>query len=238
MLTIIQSGLEQLHLPTEAAPRLALYGKKLLEQNQVMNLTAITQPEQVARLHMLDCAAVAAQVELAGKRVLDVGTGAGFPGMVLQCLEPTCSVTLLDSLEKRIHWLQTLAPQLGAEGVTCIHGRAEELGQDPAYREQFDVVTSRAVADLSLLLELCLPFVKEGGLFVAMKSVESGVEVEAAGRAVSILGGRLLPAVDYVIPGTDITHRLVRVEKVRPTPAKYPRRFAKMKKEPLDKAKK
>lgn len=233
MNAILQEGLRDLNLPARGAEPLNRYGKALIEQNKVMNLTAITQPEQVARLHMLDCAAVAALVPLEGKRVLDVGTGAGFPGMVLKVVCPGCQMTLLDSLEKRIRWLQGLAPALGAEDVTCVHGRAEELGQNPDWRERFDVVTSRAVADLSVLAELCLPFVRVGGLFVAMKSVDSGEEVNAAGRAVSILGGRLLPGMDYTIPGTDVTHRLICVEKLRPTPEKYPRRFAKIRSKPL-----
>lgn len=230
---IIETGLAALELPTEAAPKLALYGEKLLQQNQVMNLTAITDPVQVARLHMLDCAAIAAHVPLEGKKLLDVGTGAGFPGLVLKVLVPDCAVTLVDSLEKRVHWLAEVAPLLAAEDVRCLHGRAEELGQSPEFREQFDVVTSRAVADLGILAELCLPFVKVGGVFVAMKSVESGPEVESAGRAISILGGQLLPALDYTIPGTEVSHRLVRIKKVKPTPSRYPRRFAKIKKEPL-----
>lgn len=232
MKDILKEGLTALSLPDTPAEALTRYGEALLEQNQVMNLTAITQPEQVARLHMLDCAAVAGLVPMAGKRVLDVGTGAGFPGMVLKLVVPDCDMTLLDSLDKRVRWLETLAPALGAE-VRCVHGRAEELGQNPAWREQYDVVTSRAVADLGMLAELCLPFLKVGGVFVAMKSVDSGDEVNAAARAVSILGGRLLPGLDYTIPGTDVVHRLVRVEKVRPTPAKYPRRFAKIKSKPL-----
>lgn len=233
METIIETGLAALELPTGAAEKLALYGEKLLRQNQVMNLTAITDPEQVARGHMLDCAAVAAHVPLCGKRLLDVGTGAGFPGLVLKLIVPDCAVTLVDSLEKRVRWLAEVAPELGAADTVCLHARAEELGQSPDYRERFDVVTSRAVADLGVLAELCLPFVKVGGIFVAMKSVESGPEVDAAGRAISILGGQLLPAVDYRIPGTDVVHRLVRVKKVRPTPPQYPRRFAKIKKAPL-----
>lgn len=230
---IIEEGLKELGLPAGAAPKLALYCRRLLEQNRVMNLTAITEPERAARLHMLDCAAVAAHVPLGGKLLLDVGTGAGFPGLVLKLAVPDCAVTLVDALEKRVRWLSQLAPELGAADTVCLHGRAEELGQNPAYREQFDVVTSRAVADLSLLAELCLPFVKVGGLFVAMKSVECGPEVDKAGRAVSILGGRLLPAIDYRVPGTDLVHRLVRVKKAEPTPPRYPRRFAKIKKEPL-----
>lgn len=230
---ILREGLQELSYPAESADAIGRYAEALLLQNQVMNLTAITEPEQVARLHMLDCAAAASLLDLDGKQVLDVGSGAGFPGLVWKLLTPGCGMTLLDSLEKRVAWLRTVAPALGAEDVRCVHGRAEELGQDAAWRERYDVVTSRAVADLRTLSELCLPFVKVGGVFAALKSVESGEEVNAAARGISILGGRLLPWKDYTIPGCDVRHRLVLVEKVRPTPAKYPRRFAKIKSKPL-----
>ncbi len=233
METILSAGLEALGLPADGAAALARYGRLLQAQNQVMNLTAITDPEQIARLHMLDCAALAAHVPLSGARVLDVGSGAGFPGMVLKIVVPDCEMTLLDALEKRMRWLASIAPELGAADVVCLHGRAEELGQSPDFREGFDVATSRAVADLAMLAELSLPFVRVGGLFVAMKSVDSRAEVDRAAHAIAVLGGRLLPAVDYTIPGTDVTHRLVRVEKVRPTPGQYPRRFAKIKNAPL-----
>lgn len=230
---ILREGLTALSFPADCADTLEAYAEALLLQNRVMNLTAITEPEQVARLHMLDCAAAAALLELDGKKVLDVGSGAGFPGLVWKLLTPTCEMTLLDSLEKRVAWLRTVAPTLGAGDVRCVHGRAEELGQDAAWREQYDVVTSRAVADLRMLSELCLPFVKVGGVFAALKSVESGDEVNAAAHGISVLGGRLLKWKDYTIPGCEVQHRLVLVEKVRPTPAQYPRRFAKLKSKPL-----
>ncbi len=198
-----------------------------------MNLTAIVNPEQVARLHMLDCAAILNAADFTGKKVLDVGTGAGFPGMVLKLCEPSIDLTLLDALEKRINWLRELAPELGAEGVKSIHGRAEELAADPTYREQFDLVTSRALADLRMLAELTLPFVKVGGLFLAMKGPDSQEEVDRAGRAISMLGGEVRRAYPYTIPGTDVIHKVIPIAKVRETPAKYPRRFAKIKKSPL-----
>ena len=233
MQSILIPGLTALGLNTAAAPALERYGQRLLEQNQVMNLTAITEPEQVARLHMLDCAAVLGAAEFAEKTVLDVGTGAGFPGLVLKLCEPSIRLTLLDSLAKRVNWLETLAPELGAEGVRCVHGRAEELSLQPDWREQYDIVTSRAVADLRVLCELCLPFVKVGGVFLAMKAEDSNEEVNAANRAVSILGGRLLPAWRYIVPGTDVVRKVIRIEKVQATPARYPRRFSKIRKTPL-----
>lgn len=229
----IQAGLTAYGLSPTPAETLSRYCDYLLEQNQVMNLTAITQPEQVADLHMLDCAALLTVADLAGKQVIDVGTGAGFPGLVLKIVEPSIQLTLLDSLQKRVNWLAEIAPRLGAPDVTCVHGRGEEQALLPAFRDQYDVAVSRAVADLSLLTELCLPFVKVGGLFLAMKSDDCQEELDRAGRAISILGGQLKPTARYQIPGTGITRRVVVIEKVAPTPKGYPRRFAKMKKSPL-----
>ena len=233
MESLIAQGLTELGLDAGRAPLLARYGQMLIEKNQVMNLTAITEPDQVARLHMLDCAAVLGCADLKGATLIDVGTGAGFPGMVLKIMEPTLELTLLDSLEKRLNWLQEVCAELGLEGVRFVHARAEEAGHDPAFREQFDFATARAVASMNTLSEICLPYVKEGGRFLAMKSVESGEEVEAAGSAVSKLGGRLEKRFDYVIPGTDVCHRVVPVSKISATPDKYPRRWAKIQKNPL-----
>ena len=232
----IARGLAALGLtpPPQAADQLAEYGRLLLEQNQVMNLTAITQPDQVADLHFLDCAALLTMGEdFRGKRLIDVGTGAGFPGLPLKILEPSLELTLLDSLGKRVTWLERVCGQLGLEQVTCLHARAEEQALQPDYRECFDYATSRAVASLELLCELCLPYVKVGGKFLAMKSVDSGEEVNRAARGISILGGRLLPAFDYEIPGAGVHHRVIMVEKVAPTPKRYPRRWAKIQKAPL-----
>ncbi|MCD8352999.1 MAG: 16S rRNA (guanine(527)-N(7))-methyltransferase RsmG [Clostridiales bacterium] len=233
MQELIEAGLREMDLSPAPGAALARYGQRLLEQNRVMNLTAITEPEAVAQLHMLDCAALLHAADFAQKAVLDVGTGAGFPGLVLKLCQPDIRLTLLDSLDKRVQWLAQTAPALGAEDVTCVHGRAEELALQSAYREQYDIVTSRAVADLRVLAELCLPFLRVGGVFLAMKGPDSGPEVDRAGRAISVLGGRLQTAYVYQIPGTDVTHKVIRVEKVRPTPERYPRRFAKIKKDPL-----
>ena len=237
MRDIIAAGLKELGLsqqvPPEAPELLEAYGRALLEKNQVMNLTAINQPDQVARLHMLDCAALLRCARFEGKTLLDVGTGAGFPGLPLKILCPTLEVTLLDSLGKRIHWLREVSDQLGLSGVTTLHARSEEQALVKGFRDSFDVVTARAVADLRLLAELCLPFVKVGGVFLAMKSVDCGPEVESAAHAVKLLGGRVRDQVDYPIPGTEITHRVVVIEKVAPTLKGYPRRWAKIQKEPL-----
>ena len=237
MKELISSGLAELGLagsvPADAAQRLARYGELLIEQNKVMNLTAITEPHDVATLHMLDCAPLLDCGRLHGKSLIDVGTGAGFPGMVLKILCPTLDITLLDGLQKRLDWLESISGELGAEGLTLIHGRAEEYGLDSAYRQQFDFATARAVADLRLLCEMCLPFVKVGGRFLAMKSVECGDELEQARPAVEKLGGRIAGCHDYQVPHTDVTHRVVVIEKVSDTPSGYPRRWAKMQKSPL-----
>lgn len=228
---ILRQGLETLGLPTDAIPQLQQYAKLLLETNKVMNLTAITDPKDVATLHFLDCAALLTLADFHGKTVVDVGTGAGFPGMPLRLVEPTIRLTLLDSLGKRVNFLQTVCDDLGLADVACIHGRAEEFAAE--HRETFDLAVSRAVAALPVLCELCLPLVKPGGKFLAMKSVESDAELAAAQHAIAILGGAVEAVRDYAIPGTDVRHRLIVVEKVKKTPEKYPRMFAKIKKNPL-----
>ena len=233
MNAILTDGLRALGLDPSRAPILEKYGTLLLEGNRVTNLTAITDPDEVARLHMLDCAAVAACVPLAGKRVIDVGTGAGFPGLVLRAVEPSIRLTLMDSLGKRTDWLRETAPLLGGSPVTVIHGRAEEYGRETDFREQFDIVTSRAVADLRMLAELCLPFAAVGGLFLAMKSGDCAAEKAQAAHAIAALGGTLREDRVYSIPGTAITRRIVVMEKTAPTPAQYPRRFARIRKNPL-----
>ena len=231
MEAILREGLTALSLPTEGIPALLRYGALLAEKNQVMNLTAITDPDEVARLHFLDSAALLALADLRGKSVVDVGTGAGFPGLPLKILEPSIRLTLLDAQRKRVDFLREVCGDLGLEDVECVHDRAETFAAE--HREQFDIAVSRAVAALPVLAELCLPLVKTGGRFLAMKSVDCGEELNAAGRAVSLLGGRLEKPLDYGISGTNVRHRLVIMTKILETPKKYPRTFAKIKKNPL-----
>lgn len=234
---IISSGLEELGLtgrvPEDAPVMLSRYGQLLLEKNQVMNLTAIREPEGVARLHMLDCAALLKYCDFQGKTLIDVGTGAGFPGLVLKTLVPSLDVTLLDSLNKRLDWLDETAQALKLSGVRTLHARAEEQALAKGFRDSFDFAAARAVADLRVLCELCLPYVKAGGKFLAMKSTGSDEELAGADHAVRLLGGRVAAVEDYAIPGTGVTHRLIVIEKLAPTLRGYPRRWSKIQKQPL-----
>lgn len=227
----MRDGLSALGLPSDGVPALLRYGALLMEKNKVMNLTAITEPADIAALHFLDSAALLTLADFHGKSVADVGTGAGFPGMPLRILEPSIHLTLLDSLNKRIAFLKEVCADLDLADVACIHARAEEFAA--SHREHFDIVTSRAVASLPLLTELCLPLVKRGGYFLSMKSVDSGGELAASAHAIEVLGGAVERTEDYAIPGTDVRHRLIFIKKVRETPKKYPRTFAKIKKNPL-----
>lgn len=227
----LQSGLAALNLPVEGIPALVRYGDLLIETNKVMNLTAITDPEDVATLHFLDSAALLTLESFSGKSVVDVGTGAGFPGLPLRVLEPSIRLTLLDSLNKRIQFLETVCRELDLPDVACVHARAEEFAAE--HRGSYDLAVSRAVASLPVLAELSLPLVKVGGSFLAMKSVDSDQELAAAETALRTLGGETAQVRDYAIPGTDVRHRLVLVKKIRETPKKYPRLFAKIKKNPL-----
>ena len=228
---LLQEGLAALGLPRDGIPALVRYADLLVEKNKVMNLTAITEPTDIATLHFLDCAALLKLTDFQGKTVADVGTGAGFPGMPLRILEPSIRLTLLDSLNKRIDFLKEVCDDLGFGDVDCVHARAEEFAAE--HREGFDIVTSRAVANLRMLSELCLPLVKVGGTFLSMKSVDSDAELAEAQKAITTLGGRVTEVKDYVIPGTGITHRVIFIQKMKETPQKYPRAFAKIKKSPL-----
>ncbi|NCB63083.1 MAG: 16S rRNA (guanine(527)-N(7))-methyltransferase RsmG [Clostridia bacterium] len=235
MTELLNEGLAALGLTpaADAAEKMTRYASLLLEQNKVMNLTRITEPTEVAQLHFLDSAALLGCSDFKGKNLIDVGTGAGFPGMALRILEPTLSLTLLDSLDKRLNWLGTVCDELGLDHVNRVHARAEEQGLVSGFRDSFDLATARAVAELRLLVELCLPYVKVGGKFLAMKAADCDGELSAAANAIQLLGGKLLPTYTYRIPGADVERRVIMVEKVAPTPKGYPRRWAKIQKTPL-----
>ena len=231
MQELLKKGLRELGLDTEKAETLAHFAALMLAKNAVMNLTRITEPDAVAQLHLLDSAALLRFADLRGKKAVDVGTGAGFPGMPLRILEPDFDLTLLDSLGKRVEWLREACDTLSLRRVECVHARAEEFAAEK--REQFDFALSRAVANLQVLCELCLPLVCVGGRFLAMKSVDSDEEINAAKNAVKTLGGKIAAIEDYTIPTSSVVHRLVIIEKTTPTPKGYPRAFAKIKKSPL-----
>lgn len=231
MLDILREGLSAQGIPAAAAEPLAAYARLVLEKNKVMNLTAITDEAEFARLHLLDSAALLGAADFADKRVVDVGSGAGFPGVPLRILCPTAQVTLLDATAKRVDFLRESCEAMGLEGVECVHARAEEFAAQQ--RERFDLAVSRAVAALNVLCELCLPLVRPGGRFLAMKSTRSDEELAEAKHAIETLGGALERVVDYTIPTSDVTHRVIVIEKKRPTPKQYPRAFGKIKKSPL-----
>lgn len=231
MTALLREGLRELGLDESRAETLERFAALLLKKNEVMNLTAITEPEAVTQLHLLDSAALTQFVDLSGKTVVDVGTGAGFPGMPLRILKDDFDLTLLDSLGKRIAWLEEVCGTLGLKRVECVHTRAEEFAA--GHRESYDLAVSRAVAQLNVLCELALPLVKVGGQFLAMKSVDTEEEIAAAKGAIKTLGGKIVKVGDYTIPTSGVTHRVVVIEKVSPTPPRYPRAFAKIKKQPL-----
>lgn len=226
------SGLPELNITLSEGQteQFCRFGEALIEKNKVMNLTAITEPGEVAKLHFLDCLSLLNVQDFREKTVVDVGCGAGFPGVPLKLGEPSIHLTLLDSLKKRIDWLSQVLPELGVE-AECVAARAEEYAA--SHREEYDFAVSRAVARMNLLSELCLPLVKVGGAFVAMKAVDSDEEISQAARGIAMLGGKVEKILDYTVPGTDTVHRAVVIRKVKKTPPQYPRRFAKIKQSPL-----
>lgn len=226
----LDQGLEALNLPLSPQQRQTLcdFGAAVIRQNEVMNLTAITEPTQVARLHLLDSLTVLRTVNLAGKRLIDVGCGAGFPGVPLAIACPEAEITLLDSLGKRIKWLEQTLPQLGVR-AECMTARAEEAVAER--REQYDYATSRAVARLNILLELTAPYVKVGGAVLAMKGAAAQEELAECTHAIKALGLRLEEVKQFPIDGT--AHAVIVLRKVSPTPRAYPRRYAKIKQSPL-----
>ena len=229
---ILKSGFDALGLPLHdaALARFRQYAALLDARSRVMNLTAIRGEAETARLHFLDCAAVLTKADLKNASVIDVGTGAGFPGLVLKIAEPSIRLTLLDSQQKRVQFLEEVCAALSLDDVVCLHARAEEA---PELRESFDFAASRAVARLDVLAELCLPFVKVGGAFLAMKGPGAAEELAAAASAIETLGGGEAEILPYDLPGADTAHNVIRIRKLAPTPPKYPRRWAKIQKNPL-----
>ena len=230
MLDTLREGLPGLglELPLSLQETLCAFGDAMVKQNEVMNLTAITAPDAVAKLHLLDSLTVLCAADLAGKTLIDVGCGAGFPGVPLAIACPEAKVTLLDSLGKRMKWLEEILPQLGV-CAQCVTARAEEAVA--TRRESYDFATSRAVARLNILLELTAPYVKVGGAVLAMKGSAAAEELEEATSAIKKLGLKLEKVHTFPIDGAD--HCVIVLRKVCPTPTRYPRRFAKSKQQPL-----
>ncbi len=230
MLKTLKEGLPLLgiELPEDRQNALCDFGRGVVKQNEVMNLTAITEPTQVAKLHLLDSLSLLTLADLRGKRLIDVGCGAGFPGVPVKIACPEVKLTLLDSLAKRMNWLESYLPQLGIE-AEFVTARAEEAIANR--REQYDFATSRAVARLNILLELTAPYVKVGGAVLAMKGTAAEEELEEAKGAIKKLGLKLEKVQAFAVD--DTAHTVIVLRKIAHTPPQYPRRYAKIKQSPL-----
>ena len=222
----------QLSFTEEQLAQFTRYYELLVETNKVMNLTAITEPEEVAVKHMVDSLLVY-EDGMQGKTLVDVGTGAGFPGVPLKIYCPSLRVTLVDSLGKRLRFLEQVIDELGLKGIRCEHLRAEDAGRSKKHREQYDYVTARAVARLSVLSEYCLPLAKKGGQFIALKGSRFAEEIEEGEAAVKILGGKIISAEPVKLPGLDDGRAIIKIAKIKATPAQYPRKAGTPEKQPL-----
>lgn len=235
-LTILDQGCQEMgiSLNEEQRQQFIDFYEYLVEKNKVMNLTGITEFQEVLVKHFLDSLACVKAVDMKNvKRVMDIGTGAGFPGVPLKIAFPHLEACLLDSLKKRVNFLEETFTLLKLTDITAIHGRAEEFAKNKAYRESFDLCVSRAVSNLATLSEYCLPYVKQGGSFISYKSGTVQEEVEQAEKAVKILGGKIREVVYFRLPDSEIQRSLVVIEKVKTTPGKYPRKAGTPLKEPL-----
>ena len=210
-----------------------LYKKLLLEWNEKMNLTAITDDEGIAIKHFADSISVLPLIENKNASLIDVGTGAGFPGIPLKIANDGFKVTLLDSLKKRITFLEEVKKELGITNLECIHSRAEDGGRNADLREKFDYCVSRAVARLSVLSEYCMPFVAVGGYFISLKGPDAAEELTEAQKAISVLGGKVEKVVEITIPESDLKHCAVVIKKIKSTPKAYPRKAGTAAKKPL-----
>ena len=231
-----EMGLKELgiSLSSEQREQVDKYYELLVEWNKVMNLTGITEYDEVNLKHFIDSLSIVRVIDMNSvKRVVDVGTGAGFPGIPLKIAFPDTEILLLDSLNKRVKFLNEVISQLGLKNITAVHGRAEDLAKNKSYREQFDLCVSRAVANLSTLCEYSLPFVWISGSFVSYKGEYSENEIHQAESAVDILGGKISKIDKFKLPGTDMGRSLIKIDKIKKTPGKYPRKAGLPAKEPL-----
>ncbi len=208
------------------------YQHDLLEWNEKINLTAIVEDEELWLKHFVDSAVVSNYIDK-DSSLIDVGTGAGFPGVPCKIIDPSINLTLVDSLNKRINFLCELCENLKLNDVNFVHSRAEDLGQDLKYRERFDYVTARAVANLAVLCELCLPFIKVGGTFICMKSGDIADELSGAENAIDLLGGSIEKVIDYTLPDSDIKRTIILIKKIKNTPKNFPRKAGVPSKKPL-----
>lgn len=221
-------------LNEEQVNQFNIYYNMLIEKNKVMNLTAITEFDDVLRKHFVDSLCIIKAIDISKEmKLLDLGTGAGFPGIPLKIAFPNIKITLMDSLNKRLNFLNDVISELKLKNIETVHGRAEEMGNNSLYRENFDLCVSRAVAKLYSLSEYCMPFVRVGGSFIAYKSDDISLELENSQNAISVLGGKFKDKVSFVLPDSDIQRTLVIINKVKATPKKYPRQAGKPSKEPL-----
>lgn len=231
---LIQGANEfKIKLTDSALEDFCRYYELLEEKNRVMNLTAITGEKDVAQMHFLDSLALMTVADFRGKTLIDIGSGAGFPGIPVKIAEPSLKLTLLDAQKKKVSFMEELCLALHLTEVSCEHARAEEAALQPGKRDLYDFAASRALARLNILSEMCLPFVKLGGAFLVMKSTDSDEELKEAEKSVKILGATIESISDYELPGTGVFHRAVVIRKVTQTPVGYPRRFAKIQKCPL-----
>lgn len=228
-------GLEELNIKLNDLQMLQFinYYELLIDKNKVMNLTAITKFSEVICKHFLDSLSIVKVYRPANDKIIDIGTGAGLPGIPIKIAFPDTQVLLMDSLNKRVRFLDEVIEKLGLSNITAIHGRAEDYGREKNYRQVFDICTSRAVARLSTLAEYCIPFVKVKGRFISYKSGNISEELKEADRAINILGGTIIKTKEFDIPHTDIRRTLIMIEKTDNTPNKYPRLAGKPSKEPL-----
>lgn len=232
----LQKGLQQLNIPasSEVLTKFDLLKELLIDWNEKINLTAITESEEVNIKHFLDSATCLATGYIKdGHDVIDVGTGAGFPGVPVKILNDSLNMTLLDSLNKRIKYLDDVVNKLKLRNVKLVHSRAEDGGMNKLYREKYDIALSRAVAAMNVLCEYCLPFVKIGGYFICQKGPSYKEELESAAKAIDILGGKVKEVKGYNLPNSDITYYIIIVEKIKETPTKYPRKAGKPASEPI-----